>query len=41
MPFSGTEFDSEIELYFRLIGHESVLAASSMTRSGFWTLQNS
>src|SRR5215510_8223513 len=25
MPFSGTEFDSEIELYFRLIRHESVL----------------
>ena len=25
MPFSATEFDSEIELYFRLIRHESVV----------------
>jgi hypothetical protein len=30
MPFSGTEFDSEIELYFRLIGHESVLALRAL-----------
>jgi hypothetical protein len=25
MPFSATEFDSEIELYFRLIRHESIV----------------